>query len=235
MSWWKGVSTCPELGIDGCVVWWDGWAVVVAVVAVFATIFLGVATLWLGRQANRLGDQANALSQMAFNSQREAEKVRQDAERDLRNREKAVALAYCNVELKELQLRTMVIYAFMGLGADFCEDAFVESISTRELLSKNAKNLKTDRLRSLLGRLHALPEEEGVDLARLLGICASVQDQLALAAKSRLEPSDEVGLRRLRETHSRQRASLKRANEIAKKYSDMAAEAIGEHAASPGR
>ncbi|MGE8235090.1 MAG: hypothetical protein ACN6PQ_02340 [Stenotrophomonas indicatrix] len=230
MSWWKGVSTCPELGIDGCVVWWDGWAVVVAVVAVFATIFLGVATLWLGRQANRLGDQANELSQTAFNSQREADKARKGAETDLRNREKAVALAYCNVELKELQLRTMVIYAFMGPSGDFCEDAFVRSTSTRELLSNNAKNLKTDRLQSLLGRLHALPEEEGVDLARLLGICASVQDQLAVAAKPRLEPANEVALQRLRETHSRQRASLKRANEIAKKYSDMATKAIGEHA-----
>ncbi len=233
MSWWKGISTCPDLGIDGCVVWWDGWAVVVAIVAVFATVFLGVATLWLGRQANRLGVQANKLSQTAFNSQREAENARQAAERDLRNREKAVALAYCNVELKELQLRTMVIYSFMGPGADFCEDAFVGSTSTRELLSKNAKNLKTDRLQSLLGRLHALPEEEGVDLARLLGICASVQDQLYVAAESRGEPSDKIALRRLRDTHSRQRASLKRANEIAKKYSDMATEAIGEHAASP--
>lgn len=233
MTWWKGISTCPELGVDGCVVWWDGWAVVVAVVAVFATIFLGVATLWLGQQANRLGVQANDLSQAAFDSQRKAEKVKQDAESDLRNREKTVALAYCNVELKELELRTMQIYTFMGPGEEFCEDAFILSTSTREQLSESASTLKTDRLQSLLSRLHALPEEEGVDLARLLGICASVQDQLALAAKSCLEPSDEVGLRRLRETHSRQRASLKRANEIAEKYSDMAAEAIGEHAASP--
>ncbi len=83
------------------------------------------------------------------------------------------------MELKELQLRTMVIYGFMGLGADFCEDAFVGSISSRELLSKNAKNLKTDRLRSLPGRLHALPEVEGVDLACLLGDCGEGSSQAA--------------------------------------------------------
>lgn len=88
MSWWSGFSTCSGLGVDGCVVWWDGWAVVVATLAVFATVFLGIATLRLGRQANclgrmsvRLGRAANRAANLAVKIASEESKARADQER----------------------------------------------------------------------------------------------------------------------------------------------------------
>ncbi|MBH1778231.1 hypothetical protein I5W36_16565 [Stenotrophomonas maltophilia] len=36
---WNGISPCMEPGIGGCVVWWDAWAAVGTVLAVFTAIF----------------------------------------------------------------------------------------------------------------------------------------------------------------------------------------------------
>ena len=38
MNWLKGFSTCSELGVDGCVIWWDAWAAIGTVFAVFVAI-----------------------------------------------------------------------------------------------------------------------------------------------------------------------------------------------------
>lgn len=36
---WHGISPCMELGVGDCVVWWDAWAAVGTVLAVFTAIF----------------------------------------------------------------------------------------------------------------------------------------------------------------------------------------------------
>lgn len=39
MSWLNGFSTCSKLGVDDCVIWWDAWAAIGTVLAVFVAIF----------------------------------------------------------------------------------------------------------------------------------------------------------------------------------------------------
>lgn len=39
MTWWNGVSPCMELGVDGCVVWWDAWAAIGTTLGVLIALF----------------------------------------------------------------------------------------------------------------------------------------------------------------------------------------------------
>lgn len=40
MSWVEGFSTCSQLGVDGCVVWWDAWAAIGTISAVVTALTL---------------------------------------------------------------------------------------------------------------------------------------------------------------------------------------------------
>lgn len=40
MSWVEGFSTCSQLGVDGCVVWWDAWAAIGTIAAVVTALAL---------------------------------------------------------------------------------------------------------------------------------------------------------------------------------------------------
>ena len=40
MSWVEGISTCSQLGVDGCVVWWDAWAAIGTISAVVTALAL---------------------------------------------------------------------------------------------------------------------------------------------------------------------------------------------------
>lgn len=44
MSLWSGFSPCMNLGVDGCVVWWEAWAAVAAGGAALVTGVLGYVT-----------------------------------------------------------------------------------------------------------------------------------------------------------------------------------------------
>lgn len=60
MNWFRGFSTCSPLGVDGCVIWWEAWAVVFAVVAIVVAFgaawvaFLGVLGSWAAAAATYL-------------------------------------------------------------------------------------------------------------------------------------------------------------------------------------
>lgn len=61
MSWMDGISRCSPLGAH-CVVWWEAWAVVAAVIGVAATLFVGLMTLRLGKAANAASKAALEIS-----------------------------------------------------------------------------------------------------------------------------------------------------------------------------
>lgn len=44
MSLWSGISPCMNLGVDGCVVWWEAWAAIAAGGAALVTGVLGYVT-----------------------------------------------------------------------------------------------------------------------------------------------------------------------------------------------
>lgn len=48
MSVWSGISPCMNLGVDGCVVWWEAWAAIAAGIAAAVTGVLGYMTFRLG-------------------------------------------------------------------------------------------------------------------------------------------------------------------------------------------
>ncbi|MBN4936493.1 hypothetical protein JY409_00255 [Stenotrophomonas maltophilia] len=48
MSLWSGISPCMNLGVDGCVVWWEAWAAIAAGIAAAVTGVLGYMTFRLG-------------------------------------------------------------------------------------------------------------------------------------------------------------------------------------------
>ncbi|MCU1092694.1 hypothetical protein JAK58_14360 [Stenotrophomonas maltophilia] len=47
MNWLDGISTCSQLGVDDCVIWWEAWAVVAAFVGVSVAL-VGVLIAYLG-------------------------------------------------------------------------------------------------------------------------------------------------------------------------------------------
>ncbi len=48
MNFWSGFSPCMNLGVDGCVVWWEAWAAIAAGIAAVVTGVLGYMTFRLG-------------------------------------------------------------------------------------------------------------------------------------------------------------------------------------------
>ncbi len=67
---WKGMSPCTSPGVGDCVVWWEAWAAVGALLGVAATLFLGVFTLALGRAANRAASLAVIIADAELNRQK---------------------------------------------------------------------------------------------------------------------------------------------------------------------
>jgi len=136
-----------------------------------------IAVYWLGKQAN-------ALATASSDAQRREDGRRQKQSEDEQNRERSVALAYCCAELNELKIHLGVLASYMQPRGKAAKDAFVSDQVIRTSLYELTKKLHTSRLESMLPRLHALPEETGVDLGLLLGSCGQLCTQLKIAAET---------------------------------------------------
>lgn len=181
---WNGISPCMEPGVGDCVVWWDAWGVAVAFAAlavgcvnVVVAVLAAIAVYWLGKQAN-------ALATASSEAQRLEDGRRKKQSDDEQNRERSVALAYCCAELNELKIHLGVLASYMQPRGKAAKDAFVSDQVMRTSLYELTKKLQTSRLESMLPRLHALPEETGVDLGLLLGSCGQLCTQLKIAAET---------------------------------------------------
>ncbi|WP_157355496.1 hypothetical protein [Stenotrophomonas maltophilia] len=224
---WHGISPCMEPGVGDCVVWWDAWGVAVAFAAlavgcvnVVVAVLAAIAVYWLGKQAN-------ALATASSDAQRREDGRRQKQSEDEQNRERSVALAYCCAELSELNIHLGFLASYMQPGGKAAKDVFVSDQAMRTRLFKLTTKLQTSRLESMLPRLHALPEETGVDLGLLLGSCGQLCTQLKIAAETGSpetfsDPEQQKRRRRyLSHVHDTNRQIAESARSLARRYAEL--------------
>jgi len=181
MSWWNGVSTCKELGVDGCVIWWEGWTVGVAILAVLVAIAALVIAFW-GVLATvissiaiwKLGQRANHLAESGAEQVRIERSALAELQSAERGREEVIVLSYISAEL------TSIYPSIAALSAQLAEDGsearFIESQGWRKLWADDLYKLKTPRIESVLHLLYRLPSDMGGRIARILGDVQTVQD-----------------------------------------------------------
>lgn len=164
MSWWKGFSTCSPLGAANCVVWWDAWAVVVSLVAILATIFLGFMTLRLGLAANRATAAAVAIA-----------KGEADARRRNETDERIVLLLWLAPEVGTQVVRARIL-AEKAREPDAREKFRTES-ATRAWYFAKLPELNLSVATSLRDRLHVLGHPLAGRLARAIGLSEALRTQ----------------------------------------------------------
>lgn len=205
MSWWNGVSTCRELGVDGCVVWWEGWAAGAAVLALFVAITALVVAFW-GVLATvissiavwRLGQKANHLAESGAEQVRIERDVLAEAQSAERAREEVIVLSYISAELSAIYPSIAALNA--QLAQDGAAARFVDNQGWRQLWHDDVGELRTPRIESTLQLLYRLPSNMGGRIARILGDVQTIQEVLKSVAPTdlSLETNDEH--RRLKES-----------------------------------
>lgn len=176
MDWLAGISTCSQLGVDDCVIWWEAWAVVVGASAVGISIgalmvaWVGVgvtaasalAVFQLGRKANQLAETAKEVQQKEFS---EARRMREGEAR----REEAVLLFFLASELTDIAIEIGTLHEFLTEDPDFSLESFLYVHDAGRKFASVTWSLELPRITSVLGRLHAIGPEVGLRLARLAG------------------------------------------------------------------
>jgi hypothetical protein len=182
-----------EPGVGDCVVWWDAWAVAVAVLGIYvATVgaFIAgasaIAVYWLGMQAN-------LVAKVGLNNGI-AERQRLNDEADTqRDREEKVLLCFLAAELDAAHVKMNALHQL--LQSDGCTiETFVENVLVRRALAKKAAQVRLGRLHSVVGRLHAIQASTGMRLGRLAGDVSVLQRHLGdLANVSDVEVDQASG------------------------------------------
>ncbi|MBH1486517.1 hypothetical protein I5U45_09720 [Stenotrophomonas maltophilia] len=212
MSWignlWRGVSPCMEPGVGDCVVWWDGWAVAVALfAALLATAsllvaFWGVlATIVSSIAVWKLGQKANDLAESGAEQVRIERKAVAEAQAEDRAREAVVVLSYISSELTAIF--PSIAALAVSLEKDGAEDEFLNSKVLRNLWADDLAALKTPRIESALQLLKGLPTDLGGRIARILGDIRTLQDVLKSVAPA------EFGVARSEEERTQQETWLR--------------------------
>ncbi|WP_354275769.1 hypothetical protein [Stenotrophomonas sp. 2694] len=181
-----------EPGVGDCVIWWDAWAVVVAVLGVAVAIAsVGVAAL-AAFAVFLLGKKANAVAQVGLTNGIEERKrlnVQLAAERE---REEQVLLCFLSGELAQIRVRVGAIQSLLN-AATFSKDRFVSHSPIRAQLAERAGEITTNKLFSVISRLHAVPPKTGMRLARLAGDVSSIQREFGAYSLAHWEPSANDG------------------------------------------
>lgn len=162
-QFWQGISPCMEPGIGGCVVWWDAWAAIGALLGVLATMVLGIFTYRLGRVANR----ASALAvEIAGNE------ARRQAERD--KKERILLLLQITGEVSANKERILELHAH--LSKPMSEGYFVGNAVYRNDFMTNLKRVTFPLADRLADRYHYLDGLTGPTLVRAIGMFSTMAD-----------------------------------------------------------
>lgn len=162
MSFIDGLSQCWPLA-QKCHVWWEAWAaggtwasVAVALMAVFAagvgvcvTAASALAVWRLGREANRLAHAPTL-------------RAREEAVR-----ERVVLLSAIYGELANV---SSAMGAWNGTIRTVGMEQLFADKPARVVLARLMRDIDMPMTKSLIGRLHVLPEDESAALARCLGL-----------------------------------------------------------------
>jgi hypothetical protein len=218
---WNGISPCMEPGVGDCVVWWDAWAVAVALlgicVAALGVLVAGVsaaAVFWLGKQAN-------SVATVGLNNGI-AERIRLNNEADARmGREEKVLLCFLSAELDQARIKMNTVNQLLQ-SEEFNIDAFVANAKMRKILAERAGQVKLEKLHSVVGRLHAIEASTGMRLGRLAGDVAVLQRHLSDLANVNCDHEGQAAER------VEQKKELLRAGHLAMK--EVAARAASDSA-----
>ncbi|MGX9721389.1 hypothetical protein [Stenotrophomonas acidaminiphila] len=158
-------------GVGDCVVWWEAWAAVgalisaffaifavyVAVMAMLATIFLGYMTWKLGKAANKIGESAVVIA-----------KKESQAREDLAVIESTLILIRIQTEVAMVADRAAAIAESLAptMLANLLNDA-----ESRSIMRTGLALLKLPTVGGLTERLHVLDAPISGCLARALGVC----------------------------------------------------------------
>lgn len=179
MSWlsklWDGMSPCMTPGVGRCVVWWEAWAVVVAVLAVGATVFLGLMTLKLGQKTIALGRISIRLGRAANKAAATATRIaRQEAEarENMEVQERLMVLLQLRAEVHTAASRfRRAKQATHENSAEFLAQPVERRIAIKKIISNGFPTAN-----SLSGRLHYIGHPSAGQLALVMGIVARIQE-----------------------------------------------------------
>ncbi|TDB28434.1 hypothetical protein ATCM_12660 [Stenotrophomonas sp. ATCM1_4] len=162
MSMLDGVSQCWPLAKD-CLVWWDAWAAVGALLGFIATAILGFFTYRLGRAANR----ATRLATQIAATELDRQQLRD-------NKERVLVLVQIAGELSINLNKVRDISAFMGTPG--YSDALVSSRKARDEFFNALDAVTFPVVRGVTERLHYLTPTDGARLVRAMGVLAVFQE-----------------------------------------------------------
>lgn len=156
MSWTDGFSRCAAPGTD-CIVWWDAWAVVVSIVGIGATVFLGIMTL-------KLGEAANAASKAALDISVADANLREKRDHD----ERLILLMRVTGEVSYAwQVLTTVLAT---VARDDADQISILHHQVRADLMRDLRGISFSTFSHIADRLHVIGNPVAAQLARAVGL-----------------------------------------------------------------
>ncbi|HFK2884763.1 TPA: hypothetical protein ACGY73_002917 [Stenotrophomonas maltophilia] len=161
MSMLDGVIQCWPLS-SACEVWWDAWAVGVAMGAAEIALLGAIAVAYLAYQANEL-------SQTSQREAREKAATAEQREMEERARQERVILSFLSAELEAVVRWSTACISLMEDGRAFAFEEFIASKSARKTMSDQAHSLSVENAGRMLPSFHVCSPAIGLRLGRLLG------------------------------------------------------------------
>lgn len=196
---WNGISPCMEPGVGGCAVWWDAWAVIVASVGLAVAMLNVVVAAGAAIAVFFLGKSANEVARVGLiNGVNDRQRLNDEAAAE-REREEKVLLCYLAGELAQTRITLRAMERMLDQPSHTVT-RFVEDPEIRRALADSISAVSTEKISSVISRLHAVKAGTGMRLARLAGDIASLNRTFSSYASPRWAgtPRDDDELVRLR-------------------------------------
>lgn len=165
-----GVIQCWPLS-DTCEVWWDAWAVVVAVAAAEVALIGAIAVAYLAYQANLLSRASQREAKLHADSA-----YRRDAAE--RARQERVILSFVHAELEGIITWARSCIALMENNPSFDSHGYMSTQTTRQTLARNTAEVNVTNISRMLQSFHLCSPGIGLRLGRTLGDFYVTKDSL---------------------------------------------------------
>ncbi|WP_329763966.1 hypothetical protein [Stenotrophomonas geniculata] len=196
MVWWKGFSTCSQLGVNDCVVWWSAWSVAVGIFSAFVALFGAAAVAYLAWQANRQAKTAH--DNLANHTQRELKEKADSAVRKER-----VILCYLRSELDTIEIWSRNLLKSLEDENNAALDRYSTELPVRQKMSDGVKDIRLPKMDAMLPSFHECSPGIAARLARTLGTFEVVRFSLTRNAgwASRTPGSTKAKIKSWRSVH----------------------------------
>lgn len=185
--------------------WWDAWAVGIAVLALVAS-FLSVVVAFWGVLATvvssiavwRLGQRANSLAESGAEQVRQEREVLAEVQAAESERQSQIVLSYIAAELTAIYPSVAALSE--KLNSDNAMELFVFQQIWRKIWAEDLVQIKTGRIESTLQSLHRLPADLGIRIGRILGDVQTLRDIFVGTASKSLDEETDPDFRAKRES-----------------------------------